>query len=328
MKNAVRVAIVGLGKVAWRFDEEPGRAVIWTHLGAYEALAGEVEIVGACDALAEARAAFAVKRPNIPVFDDIAKMMAAADPEVISVCTPVDTHRQIVEAIASSASANVKAIWCEKPLAASVGDAEAAVAACERRGVVLVVSHVRRWSSLWRRFAARLANGEIGILRNLRVSMPNRLWSIGSHAVDLALMLGGNVRQVVYLDVPALAEDGEPARPALLAFQSGAYAAVQVTGRKDRLIVEVEAIGDKGRLRAREDTGEITFEPFEASRRFSGYFEPGAAQSEKLATLTEESPFVAAAAEVVALAREPSRPATCSGREALATMRVLDQLAA
>jgi predicted dehydrogenase len=222
----------------------------------------------------------------------------------------------------------VKAIWCEKPLAGSVGDAEAAILACERRGIVLVVSHVRRWLSLWKRFGARLDNGEIGTLRCLRVAMPNRLWSIGSHAVDLAMMLGGNVRQVICLDVPALAEDGEPARPALLAFESGAYAAIEVTGRRDRLIVEAEAIGDKGRLRAREDTGEITFEPFEVSRRFAGYFEPGPAQAEKWATMTEESPFIAAAAEVIALAREPSRLATCSGREALATMRVLDQLAA
>ena len=328
MKNSVRVALVGLGKVAWRFDEEAGRGVVWTHIGAYEALAGEVEFVGACDPLADARAAFAAKRPHIPLFDSLSTMLEAAEPEVISVCTPVGAHRQIIEVIAASESGTVKTIWCEKPLAASLSDAEAAVSACERRGIVLVVSHVRRWSSLWKRFATRLANGDVGILRSLRVSMPNRLWSIGSHAVDLALMLGGNVRQVVCLDIPALAEDGEPARPALLAFESGAYAVIEVTGRKDHLIVEVEAIGDKGRLRAREDTGEITFEPFEASPRFAGYFEPGEVQSEKLATLTEESPFLAAAAEAVALARQPSRPATCSGRAALATMRLLDQLAA
>ncbi len=326
MNNRWRAAIVGLGRVAWRFDNEPGRKVIWTHLGAYGVLSSQVTVVGACDRASEARDAFSTCYPRISVFEDLRAMITATTPDIVSICTPADSHRAIVEVALSAPS--LKVIWCEKPLAASLADAEVIVQSCERRSVALVVSHVRRWSSLWQRFARRTMNGELGTLRHLRVSMPNRLWSIGSHAVDLAIMMGGDVREVVRLDVPALAEDGEPARPALISFASGAYAVIEVSGLKDRLIVEAEATGDRGRLRAREDRGEITFEPFVKSERYVGYFEPGSASVEKAATLTEESPFIAAAQEVVALAGGNSRTVTCSGHDALKTMRVLDLMAA
>lgn len=321
----LRAAVVGLGRVAWKFDQEPGRRVVWSHVGAYDALAPRIKVVGACDVQPKSRAEFIGKWIGIPVFETAAEMIKATDPQIISICTPGETHRATVE-VALTAP-NLKVIWCEKPLATSLDDAKAIVQMCEQRQIVLVVSHVRRWSSLWRRFAKRIAAGDVGTVRHLRISMPNRLWSIGSHAVDLAVMLGGMVGKAVWLDVPALAEEGEPARPALVLFESGVYAVIEVTGMKDRLIVEAEATGDRGRLRAREDTGEIILEPFVSSRRYQGYLEPGPAEIEKAATLTEESAFVAVAEETIALARDSSAKPTCGGRDALETMRVLELMA-
>ena len=100
------------------------------------------------------------------------------------------------------------------------------------------------------------------------------------------------------LDIPALAEDGEPARAALIALAGGAYAIVQVTGVKSGLIVEAEVIGDEGRLLAREDRGTLTLERFEDSPHYAGYRQLGQAVTETVAAPADFSPFIAIAEEM------------------------------
>ena len=199
------------------------------------------------------------------------------------------------------------------------------VKACGRTKTFLVVSHVRRWSPLWQRFKARIDAGDIGRLRCLRVAMPNRLWSIGSHAADLLLWLGGPLAAMKALPIPALDEGGEPAVSALLNFRAGALGILQVTGPKSGLIVEAEAIGDAGRLMLREDTASITLEPFAPSGRYAGYRELTAGSREQIANGDDFSPFVAIARELAGLARGIITMPTCSGRAAIATQDLLEK---
>lgn len=320
----LRAAIVGLGKVAWRFDIEPNRKVIWTHLGAYEAFSSELQIVAAMDPVAEAREQFALHRPQIPLVDDVATL-ARFEPDVVSVCTPSVDHASTVRKLLEIPS--VRVIWCEKPLAMSLADAKGLVEGCARRNVRLIVGHVRRWVPLWRRLKARIDAKEIGPLRSLRISMPNRLWSIGSHAVDLAAMLGGKTVSVVGMDVPALAEDDEPTRSALLLFQSGASGVIEVTGLRAQLVVRASAFGDAGIFDADEQSGQIAFTPFVASSRYAGYTEPGLCSIERVVTFGEMSPFTEVVRDVVSCLRDSSWHARCEGSDALETMKVLATLA-
>lgn len=326
MSGRLRAAVIGLGQAGWRFDEESGRDAIWTHVGAYKSLAGEFELAGACDLSAAARKAFGARHRGVPIFAKIAALMQEAEPEIVSICTPNASHRATLDAVLSGGQP--RAIWCEKPLALSLTDAIAMVNACDQAQTRLVISHVRRWSPLWQRFKARLDAGEIGALRCLRVAMPNRLWSIGSHAVDLLLWLGGHVVAVNPMAVPALDESGEPAIGALLTFESGALGILQTTGLKSGLIVEAEAIGDAGRLMLREDTASIVLEPLAPSSRYVGYRELGAGSREQIESGTDFSPFVAIARELAGLARGTIVAPTCSGRSALTTQDLLEQLAA
>lgn len=326
MSQRLRAAVIGLGQVAWRFDEEPGRHSVWTHVGAYKALAKDFELVGACDPSAAARNAFASRHKDVPVFAEIEAMMKEIAPDALSICTPNAVHRATLEAV--FASGHPRVVWCEKPLAVSFADGLAMVGACEQAQVPLVVSHVRRWSPLWQRFKMRIESGEIGVLRSLRVAMPNRLWSIGSHAADLILWLGGAVVAVKAMQIPALEENGEPAISALLSFESGAAGILQVTGLKANLIVEAEVIGDTGRLTLREDVGALAHETFSSSSRYDGYREFGPARADKIDASDDFSPFVAIAREISGLARGTVASPTCSGRSALATQALLEQMAA
>ena len=137
----------------------------------------------------------------MPVFADVAALMEDTSPDVVSICTPNASHRVTLDAVLSAG--RPRAIWCEKPLAGLArrrpGDGQ-----CLRRreasvGRVPCAALV----AAWRRLKARLDAGEIGALRSLRVAMPNRLWSIGSHAVDLLSWLGGPVGAVSHAGYPS-----------------------------------------------------------------------------------------------------------------------------
>ena len=325
MRARLRAAVIGLGQVGWRFDQEPGRRSIWSHVGAYKALDETFDLVGAADPSADARRDFSATHEGVPVFAEIATMMRDTVPEVVSICASNAAHRAALDAVL--AAGRPRAIWCEKPLAVSLADGKAMVAACEQTRVFLVVSHVRRWSPLWQTLKHRIESNEIGRLRSLRVAMPNRLWSVGSHAADLLQWFGGPVDAVVAMPIPALEEAGEPAVDAMVTFGSGAAGILQVTGEKSGLIVEAEAIGTHGRLTVREDAGTITVELFRPSARYAGYSELAPGGVETVAQSDSFSPFVAIAREIGGLcAGERSIP-TCSGRDALATQALLERFA-
>lgn len=317
----IRAAVIGLGRVGLRFDEEPGRKAVWTHVGAYLAEPDSFELVAACEPNPDNRAAFERRCPGVPVFDDARTMVAEADPEIVSVCTPPDLHGEGVMSALSGHS--IRAIWCEKPLAKTLGAAEEIAAAAAGRAVPVYVSHVRRWTPLWREMRRLVDTGAIGDLVCVRVAMGNRLWTIGSHAVDLALMLGGKPRRIERLAVNALDEDGEPGRAGLIAFECGAYGIIQVVGRKSRLLVEAEVIGTQGRLRAQEASGKLTVESFAPSATYAGYEELRFKEERQLGTLATTSPFIALARDIAAAV-----PPACTANDAVAVISILEQMAA
>ena len=326
MTEPLRVIVVGLGKAGSRFDEEPGRQVVWSHVGAYLARPNRFIIVGGCDPDPLARDAFARRCPSAERFDAVDDLVDNLDAEVASICTPPEFHAAMVQRILDLPSLRV--VWCEKPLTLDLAESQAMVEACAARDVVLIVSYARRWLPLWRRAAEAISDGAIGTPVCVRVAMPNRLWSVTSHAVDLAQFFGGVVEEVQSFDLPTLFEDGEPARAAFLRFVGGAYGIVQVIGRRDGLLVEVEVTGSDGRLIANEQSGTLRIERFVPSERYEGYRELEPAGEEQLGNPTEVSHFLAIGDEVAELATGARRTPTCSGADALAVQRVLGAMAA
>jgi len=322
---AHRVVIVGLGQIGSRFDEEPGRRSVWSHAGAYLAAVDEFTIVGACDPDAECRARFARRCPDTPLFASLDDMMATVKFEVASICTPASSHPIVMQRLLSAPS--VRLIWCEKPLADEFAAAQKMVETAQAQGVRLVVSHVRRWTPLWRKAREAITAGRLGTVRCVRVAMPNRLWSMGSHAVDLLHFLGGRLTSLQYLPVPALDELGEPAVAGLVGFEDGAYGVFQVTGRRDRLVVEAEVIGDDARMDVNEATGELRIERFLPSPHYEGYMQLAEPSIEQHATLTTVSPFVEIVREIASLLANPSQVPTCGGTEALRVQELLSGLA-
>jgi myo-inositol 2-dehydrogenase / D-chiro-inositol 1-dehydrogenase len=174
-----RVGIVGAG-----FMGE-------THLAAWTA-EGAAAVVNDHDA---AHAADLARRHGARVALSFEELLEGVD--VVDVCTP--THRHAEVAIRAAEAG--RHVICEKPLARTIEDAEAIVAACERAGVRLFVAHVVRFFPEYEAARRVVVEGRIGdpaVLRLKRASFRPR-HSAGHWFFDPALS-GGMVVDLMIHD--------------------------------------------------------------------------------------------------------------------------------
>ncbi|QDV34726.1 Gfo/Idh/MocA family protein [Tautonia plasticadhaerens] len=241
--------------------------------------------VALCDpdrAKAEALAAEA----GVPaVYDDPATLLDREAPDFIDVITGVDSHPPLV---LMAAERGIPAI-CQKPMAASYGEAERMVSACREAGVPLLIHENWRWQGAIRAFKAVLDSGRIGRPFRARIDFitgfpvfDNQpalreldqfiLTDIGTHILDAARFLFGEAEGLMAL-TRRVHEDirGEDVASVMLAMQGGAIVSCNMAyagnplevDRFPETFVAVEA--DRGSARLdpdfwiRETTAEGTF---------------------------------------------------------------------
>ena len=85
--------------------------------------------------------------------------------DVVDVCTPTHLHPAVVKA----AAAVRRPVICEKPLARTVAEGEAMIAACRAAGVPLFVAHVVRYINEYVAAKAAVDQGRVGRLAIVRL---------------------------------------------------------------------------------------------------------------------------------------------------------------
>jgi predicted dehydrogenase len=143
-----RLAIIGLGAVTRNI-----------HLPAYAQLRGRVTLAGGCDPDAAARAA-AGSRGLPLVVAEARELLERVKPDVVVVCTPPRLHREHA-LLALEAGCHV---FCEKPLAAELPDADAIVAAADRAGRLVAVNNQFPRMRIHRAAKAAIGSAEFGRL--------------------------------------------------------------------------------------------------------------------------------------------------------------------
>ena len=108
-----------------------------------------------------------------------------SDQNIDGVCvvTAAPSHADLAIKLLKSG----KAVYVEKPLALSVGDAENMVAAADQSGQTLMVGHLIRHHSGFQRLCSMVKDGAIGKLRHIRLSRiaPGRIRDSESVLFDL-----------------------------------------------------------------------------------------------------------------------------------------------
>ncbi len=134
------------------------------NMGAVHARAWQragANVLGVCSRNFENSQSFADQH-KLLAFQHIEDLLPNID--VLSVCTPTNTHRYFVE-LAARAGVHV---FCEKPVALALQDASAMIKTCEAAGVRLLVAQVLRFFPQYSNAQKIVAAGQLGKLGVMR----------------------------------------------------------------------------------------------------------------------------------------------------------------
>ncbi|HEU0164959.1 MAG TPA: Gfo/Idh/MocA family oxidoreductase, partial [Thermomicrobiales bacterium] len=145
-----------------------------------------VDLVAGVDVFAGARDAFSTEFGVATTYEDPAEMLEREKPDIVSVCTWPPLHADLTVA---AFEAGVKAVWCEKPMAVHMEDAERMVAAAKRAGGVLVINHQRRYVERYNRARALIDAGEIGDVTQITGIAGGDNLTDGTHLIDMTRYL-------------------------------------------------------------------------------------------------------------------------------------------
>ncbi len=144
----------------------------------------ETEMVGIADH-DPARAREMASRLETRAFASYEALLAEPGLDAVVICSENSRHRELTEMAAAAG----KHVLCEKPLATSVADGEAMIAACRAAGVQLMTAFPCRYSPVMQRLKAALDSGEAGKIVAIRGT--NRGRNPGGWFTDRALSGGG-----------------------------------------------------------------------------------------------------------------------------------------
>jgi predicted dehydrogenase len=141
------------------------------------------------------------------VYGDPEELVRREQPDFLDIITDVGTHSRLVRL----AAAHRLPVVCQKPMAPTLAEAQAMVAACRQAGVPLFVHENWRWQAPLRALKRVLDEGRLGRVFRARVTYANSfpvfdnqpflkeldqfiLTDMGTHILDTARMLFGEAR--------------------------------------------------------------------------------------------------------------------------------------
>ncbi len=152
-----------------------------SHARAYHRMR-EFEIVGLVGRGPEKRQRLSDELGGIPQFDDYYRALDATRPDVVSINTYPDTHG----AFARAALDRGAHVFCEKPLADTVDEAQRIVETARRTGRKVVVGYILRVHPAWARFTeiARTLGKPLVMRMNLNQQSHGSAWASHRRIMD------------------------------------------------------------------------------------------------------------------------------------------------
>jgi len=294
-------------------DEDPLRQEIWTHAGAYSA-SDNFDLVAAADPLPE-KSKQLTERYGGKAYTSSKEMLADISPEVVSICTPASDHYQDI--MMSAAIAGVKAIFCEKPLAATAAEAEEIIEVCSRQKILLLLNHPRRWDDNYLVPARMIRDGRIGDVKVVNVLYSNKLLDTGTHLFDTLRLLIGEIDWVageLHDDSP------EPFASGYLHFACGATGSIGAVGCREDLIFEFDIVGSEGRIRLLDNGTRMELYQWQESKNYTGYRELA---PETVPVCYPQQRMLDAVANLASALDENAKLA-CRGEDGLAALKLIE----
>jgi myo-inositol 2-dehydrogenase/D-chiro-inositol 1-dehydrogenase len=233
MKDKITVALIGAGRIGMEHAK---------NLASFP----QVQVALVCDPVIEAARRVSPLARAAGITESPEEVFARSDIEAVVVCTPTNTHAEMIEQAANSK----KAVFCEKPVALDLKRTREALEVVRANGVPFQIGFQRRFDSGYAEAKRRLDAGALGRIDQFRAvgrdpGPPPREYLAKSgglfidqaiHEFDLARFLAGEVDEVYAWGAVRFSEDAAAVgdvdtATTLLRFKSGALGVIENSRR-------------------------------------------------------------------------------------------------
>jgi len=237
-----KVGIIGLGRIGSLFEEDPKiKKKPCTHAGSYKELG--IEITAACDIRKDRLEKFSKTFGVKNLYEDYKDMLEKEDLDIVSICTHAPDHRDIC---VKAAESGVKAIFCEKPMACSLKEADEMIEVCKKNKVILAVDHTRRWDTCFEKITEVIKEGKIGKILYMNAYSSVGLLNGTIHLFDLLRSYAGNAK---WVDAKIIKDEStDPGGYGLIGFENDVRAYVNAIW-KDYIYFGADVMGTHGFLK-------------------------------------------------------------------------------
>jgi len=318
-QNKHSAAVIGLGNIGSLYDLDKKMAGVNTHSGAYMRWS-QTHLVAGCDPDPLKRILFKKKWGINAVFSDPEVMLKTTKPEIVSVCTPVDSHASIVRLCVKH---GVKAILCEKPFVRDVRTGEQTINLCLKKNVILAVNHWMRYSDVYQGLKENLRKNIIGRVFLVRYHYSKGIFNSGSHAIDILRYLFGDVKSVIATGSRVL-DTGDTNISGILNFCNGITVHLTCGDYRCHFTTEIDIMGCKGRIRLADNDRIAEFYKSGRSLYESGIQELKLQKA--MPFNIKRGEYMVNAVSNLTDALEGSGMVRCSGEDALQAIKIIAKL--
>lgn len=239
----IRVAVIGTGMMGSN------------HARVYRELP-DARLVAVADAEAST-AARVGDLYSVPAYSDYRQLLDRERPDAVTVAVPTQGHLQVVLDILAAGCH----VLVEKPIAATVSEAEQLIAAAERAGKVLMIGHVERYNPAISELRRRLQAGQLGRVFQIHARrlgpFPPRVRDVGvvadlaTHDLDVMRYLTGSEAVRVYAETKRMVHtSGEDLLSGTVRFRDDTLGVLEINWLTPTKIRELYVTGEGGMFKA------------------------------------------------------------------------------
>jgi len=218
------------------------------------------------------RAKYNAKR----AYDNYKDLIADPEVECVYIASPVTNHLEQVLA----AAAAKKHILCEKPIALSIEECNAAQKACEDAGILAATGFMMRYHAFHQQIKELIADGKIGKVHSARAQLTcwypeiegawrqkkalsggGALIDMGVHCIDLIEYITGGktVKTAAFNDTKTFSYDVDDSSSVLIKLDNGVTGYVESNFNipDEAAFCRLEFYGTKGSLLAEGTIGQV-----------------------------------------------------------------------
>ncbi|WP_261303483.1 Gfo/Idh/MocA family protein [Paenibacillus andongensis] len=265
--------VIGLGQIGLMYDFEEKRVHPSSHCLAYETNS-HINLVAAADVNVTRESDLHRIAAKTRFYNNYLEMLNEnSQVDIVSICTPpINRFNELREIIEIS---RARIIFCEKPLALNIEEAEHILKLVQTYNGIIVPNISRRWIPEFIQIRDFIRSNQYGSLQKIHARYTRGIYNSGTHLFDLIRWLTSDITEVFTANqvLTSADKDNDPSYSFLFKLQDGQTGYAEAFDDRHYYFFEIDLYFERGKIEIKQSGNQIFYYVNRAHSLFTGFQE-------------------------------------------------------